>query len=106
VAIIDHGKILVCDTPEALKTRLAAQTIFELELSGAPPDLAQQLRELPQVTAVEPTATGFRVSAGARDGLLPRIVQLTSGHHLRDISVSEPSLETVFIALTGRELRE
>jgi ABC-2 type transport system ATP-binding protein len=58
------------------------------------------------VTAVEPTATGFRVSAEARDGLLPRIVQLASGYHLRDISVAEPSLETVFIALTGRELRD
>jgi len=58
------------------------------------------------VTAVETTATGFRLSAEAREGLLLRIVQLASGHHLRDISVVEPSLETVFIALTGRELRE
>jgi len=106
VAIIDHGKILVCDTPENLKNRLGAKTIFDLDLNGAPPEIAQLLRDLPEVTAVEPTATGFRVSAEARDGLLPRIVQLTSGHHLRDISVIEPSLETVFIALTGRELRE
>lgn len=106
VAIIDHGKILVCDTPDNLKNRLGAQTIFDLDLNGAPPQIAQLLSELPEVTAVEPTATGFRVSAEARDGLLPRIVQLTSGYHLRDISVIEPSLETVFIALTGRELRE
>jgi ABC-2 type transport system ATP-binding protein len=106
VAIIDHGRILVCDTPEKLKKSFGALTIFDLDLNGAPPEIAQRLRELADVTAVEPTATGFRVSAEARDGLLPRIVQLTSGHHLRDISVIEPSLETVFIALTGRELRE
>jgi ABC-2 type transport system ATP-binding protein len=106
VAIIDHGKILVCDTPENLKNRLGAHTIFELDLGGAPAAIGLLLRALPEVTAVEPTSTGFRVSAEARDGLLPRIVQLTSGHHLRDISVVEPSLETVFIALTGRELRE
>ncbi len=106
VAIIDHGKILVCDTPENLKNRLAAHTIVDLDLNGAPPEIGQLLRELPGVTGVEPTATGFRVSTEARDGLLPRIVQLTSGHHLRDISVVEPSLESVFIALTGRELRE
>jgi len=106
VAIIDHGKILMCDTPENLKNRLAAHTIVDLDLNGAPPEIGQLLRELPGVTGVEPTATGFRVSTEARDGLLPRIVQLTSGHHLRDISVVEPSLESVFIALTGRESRE
>jgi ABC-2 type transport system ATP-binding protein len=106
VAIIDHGKILACDTPANLKNKLGTQTMFELDLGGAPPELAPRLRALPEVTAVEPTATGFRVSAEARDGLLPRIVQLTRGHHLRDISVAEPSLETVFIALTGRELRD
>ncbi len=61
VAIIDHGKILVCDTPENLKNRLAAHTIFDLELNGAPPEIGQLLRELPGVTGVEPIATGFRV---------------------------------------------
>jgi ABC-2 type transport system ATP-binding protein len=106
VAIIDHGKILVCDTPGNLKNKFGAQTIYELDLGGAPPEIARLLRDLPEVSAVEPTPTGFRVSAEARDGLLPQIVQVTSAHHLRDISVVEPSLETVFIALTGRELRE
>ena len=106
VAIIDHGKILVCDTPENLKSKFGTQTHFELDLGGAPPGLAQRLRALPEVTAVETTATGLRISAETRDGLLPRIVELTSGHHLRDIAVVEPSLETVFISLTGKELRD
>ncbi|HEX6467317.1 MAG TPA: ATP-binding cassette domain-containing protein [Terriglobales bacterium] len=107
LAIIDHGKILVCDSPQNLKSSVGAQTIFELRLKDSPADVADRLRALPGIAAVEPTAAGLRLRAdGRRDGLLPLIVQASAGHHLRDVSVIEPSLETVFIALTGRELRE
>jgi ABC-2 type transport system ATP-binding protein len=46
-----------------------------------------------------------RVLTGARDGLLPALVA-TAGQSMRDLSVSEPTLETVFITLTGRNLRD
>jgi ABC-2 type transport system ATP-binding protein len=57
------------------------------------------------VTAVEGQASGLRVFTDGRRGLLPEIVVL-AGDNLRDMSVSETSLETVFIKLTGRELRD
>lgn len=106
VAIIDHGQILVCDTPEKLKSGVGAQKIFELHLAhkdGAP--LAARLRALPGVTAVETFPEGLRVFTTVADGMLPRIVEL-AGNELSDISVSETSLQTVFIKLTGRDLRE
>jgi ABC-2 type transport system ATP-binding protein len=40
------------------------------------------------------------------DGLLPQLVQAAQGLGLRDLKINEPSLETVFIRLTGRDLRE
>jgi ABC-2 type transport system ATP-binding protein len=48
------------------------------------------------------------VAARATDGLLPRLIQVaeTGGFNVRDVSVAEPTLETVFINLTGKELRE
>ncbi len=106
VAIIDHGRILVCDTPQKLKSSVGAQKVFELKLQS--PDgteLAERLRRTAGITSVESFPEGLRVFTASADGLLPRIVELT-GDRLHDISVSETSLETVFIKLTGRDLRE
>ena len=49
---------------------------------------------------------GLRVLARVQDGLLAQVVTTANGYGLRDVSIQEPSLETVFIRLTGRELRE
>ena len=54
----------------------------------------------------EATADGLRVMAVAQDGLLPDLVQEAARFGLRDLTIAEPSLETVFIHLTGRDLRE
>jgi ABC-2 type transport system ATP-binding protein len=108
VAIMDHGKLLAQDTPEQLKTTLGAQTMFELKLrrmEGAQ-ELIKSLQQLPHVASVEATSDGVRVFSQGSDGLLPQIVQAAQIYGLRDISMNEPSLETVFIRLTGRDLRE
>jgi ABC-2 type transport system ATP-binding protein len=107
VAIIDHGRILVCDAPAALKRRVGAGTVVELQLETPSDGLPIRLAELPGVRSAEPTRAGVRVLAdGQAEGLLPRIVEAAAGHRLRDLSVTETSLETVFIELTGRELRD
>ena len=108
VAIMDHGKILAQDTPERLKTTLGAETIFELKLrqtEGAA-ELVRTLERLPGVASAESMSDGVRVFAQATDGLLPQIVQAAQTLGLRDLAINEPSLETVFIRLTGRDLRE
>jgi ABC-2 type transport system ATP-binding protein len=106
VAIIDHGRILICDTPEKLKKSVGAQKVFELKLQSSDgTELVERLRRMPGITSVESFPEGLRVFTASADGLLPRIVELT-GDRLHDISVSETSLETVFIKLTGRDLRE
>ena len=108
VAIIDHGKVLALDAPERLKTTLGANTRIELALrSDESPDLlAEKLRAMPQIRSVEPIAGGLRLFAQKIDGLLPELVQAAQSYGVRDISINEPSLETVFIRLTGRDLRE
>ena len=108
VAIIDHGKILVQDTPAALKGSVGAQKVYELDLGGRgnAGELTSQLRRLPGVTGVEPTAKGVRVLAQSTDGLLSDIVREADPYGLRDLAITETSLETVFIRLTGRDLRE
>ena len=108
VAIIDHGKILVEDTPAALKSSVGASKVYELDLRA--PDsvhaLSGRLRTLAGVTKVESTTSGVRILAHAADGLLSDIVSTATPFGLRDLTITETSLETVFIRLTGRDLRE
>jgi ABC-2 type transport system ATP-binding protein len=108
VAIIDHGKVLALDSPERLKTTLGANTRIELALRSdeSTQPLAEKLRSMPQIRSVEPIAGGLRMFAQKIDGLLPELVQAAQSYGVRDISINEPSLETVFIQLTGRDLRE
>lgn len=108
VAIMDHGKLLAQDTPELLKATLGAQTIFELKLRQmeGSADVLEKLNRLPNVARVERISDGIRVFSRGSDGLLPEIVQAAQDLGLRDLKINEPSLETVFIRLTGRELRE
>ncbi len=106
VAIIDHGKILVSGTPEELKSSVGAQRVFQLQLQDVSADgLRARLGTLPGVTSVEASAAGLIVFTDGRGGLLPEIVGIT-GDNLRDISVTETTLESVFIKLTGRDLRD
>ncbi|QNI36542.1 ATP-binding cassette domain-containing protein [Edaphobacter albus] len=108
VAIIDHGKILVEDTPAALKNSVGAQRIYELDLrdlQGAP-RLLEKIERQPGVSSAEMTSKGVRIFAEGTEGLLSEVVHAANPYGLRDLTITEPSLETVFIRLTGRDLRE
>lgn len=108
VAIIDHGKILVQDTPTALKGSVGAQKVYELYLRSMEniPSLIQQLQRLSGVASAEITPKGARILAHGSDGLLSDLVREADPYGLRDLTITETSLETVFIHLTGRDLRE
>jgi len=108
VAIIDHGKILVEDTPAALKNSVGAQRVYELDLRSHQnvPLLVQQLQGLSGIASVETTTDGVRILAEGTEGLLSEVVHTASPYGLRDLTITETSLETVFIQLTGRDLRE
>ena len=69
------------------------------------PRLRGRVAALPGVTSVEAAENGLVVFTDGRGGLLPELVAAT-GDNLRDISVSETTLESVFIKLTGRDLRD
>jgi ABC-2 type transport system ATP-binding protein len=108
VAIIDHGKILVEDTPSALKNSVGAQRVYELDLRSQEnvPKLVQELKQKPGVASAEATGRGVRILAEGAEGLLSEVVHAANPYGLRDLTITETSLETVFIRLTGRDLRE
>jgi ABC-2 type transport system ATP-binding protein len=108
VAIMDHGKILAIGTPTELKELVQASTVFNIQATPASEAFLGDLRAMPGVSSVEVREDGIDMRAQTSRGLLPAIAEaaLAREVELTDISVSKPSLETVFITLTGRKLRE
>jgi ABC-2 type transport system ATP-binding protein len=109
VAIMDHGKILALDTPAALKQSIGADTVVTVKTTGDIGQLAELLaRDVAGVTRTRPTDGRLQLHMQDSDRLVPRIVLSAErgGFDLVDLSIAEPSLETVFINLTGKELRD
>jgi ABC-2 type transport system ATP-binding protein len=109
VAIMDHGRILALDTPEALRRSTGADTVVSVKASGDPAQLAHALASaLPEITSQRELPGGVELQIRGAERLLPRVVAAAEhgGFELVDVSVTEPSLETVFISLTGKELRD
>ncbi len=109
VAIMDHGKILALDTPAALKQSIGADTVVTVKTTGDTSQLAELLtRDVHGVTRTRSVEGGLELHIQGSDRLIPRVVLAAErgGFDLVDLSVSEPSLETVFINLTGKELRD
>jgi ABC-2 type transport system ATP-binding protein len=109
VAIMDHGKILALDTPDALKQSIGADTVVTVRVVGDASRAADVLTaHVDGVTRTRTVDGGLELHVQGKDRLIPRIVLAAeaAGLELADVSVAEPSLETVFINLTGKELRD
>jgi len=115
LAIIDHGTILTCDTPQNLKTSLPAGGILDVWARSELP-LLPRLQALPGVLRSEAVAEAegdaglerLRLFVDPQDGLLDRVLREVRAHgaDLHHVSLTQPSLEDVYIHLTGKELRE
>ena len=110
VAIMDHGKILALDTPADLKQSVGADTIVTVRPPATPTGLAELLGRRHGWGHPDPHRRRRRGAPHARhrppgppdrDGRRGR-----RALDLADLSVAEPTLETVFISLTGKELRD
>jgi len=109
LAIIDHGRMLALDTPEELKRSVGADAMVTVQADGDLEQLAAILSDqIAGVSRVEVLDGVIHLWCAETSGILPRIIELAeaAGNAVRDVSSSEPTLETVFIDLTGKELRE
>jgi len=108
VAVMDHGRLLALDTPAALKRSVAADTVVRVSADGDLAALARHLEDFDGAEAVRVVDNFVAVEVRGSKGVLPRIVDHAEagGFTLTDLSLTEPSLETVFINLTGKDLRE
>ena len=108
LAIIDHGVVLALDTPDNLKRSIGIDTSVTVTANGDLEALADLLeREIGGATAIVMDHT-VRLGVKGAEGVLPAVVQAAerAGFDVTDLSITEPTLETVFINLTGKDLRE
>jgi len=105
VAVMDQGKILVDDSPEALKRSLVEKSAYEVETKGPADAYAASLRALPFVRSVVVGNGRLIVSTDPDTRLEEMLGQFREGDVL-SFCLRQPSLEDVFISLTGRGLRE
>jgi ABC-2 type transport system ATP-binding protein len=108
VAVMDHGRLLADGSPAELKRSIGADTVFTLVFDRDAGTVADTAERLGGVERVEREGEKIRVFARESDGLLGTLIEAGSdaGLTVRDASSLVPSLETVFLELTGREYRE
>jgi ABC-2 type transport system ATP-binding protein len=109
VAIMDHGKILALDTPTTLKQSTGADTIVTVKVSADGEKLAEALkRDIAGIVSTRVVDNTVTAQVEGSDRLVPRVVNVAEASQIEiiDLTVAEPTLETVFINLTGKELRE
>jgi ABC-2 type transport system ATP-binding protein len=122
VAVLDHGRVLACDTVAGIKRRSGADHVVEVGLAGTPDTALVQegLRRIPGVRAVEVDLRSVRVHAvprgaagvgeagagedGVGEDLVGDVLQAlaVTGPGIRTVTSTPPSLENAFLNLTGR----
>ncbi len=109
LAILDHGCILAQGNPKQLKESVGASSVISLSTSADIQALIDRLKEsLPEIVKAEKVGGRAQLHIKGTARIIPRIVETAeaAGFPITDLSISEPTLETVFINLTGKELRE
>ena len=108
LAVMDHGKLLALDSPESLKRTVGGDSVVRIKAGSDPDRLAGHLQDFDGITGATVIGEVVQLTAEASEGLLPRVIARAEagGFPVHDVSIDEPTLETVFINLTGKDLRE
>jgi ABC-2 type transport system ATP-binding protein len=110
LVIVDHGKVIADDTLQGLHRMLPETNLLSVEIEESRREglRAEQVRELPGVRWVEMEGGRLRMGLGDLAADSPGILRwlVEHGHGFEHVASERASLETVFLALTGRSLRD
>mgnify|MGYP005831997949 CR=1 FL=1 len=110
VAIIDHGKIAALDTPQGLKKLITKEDtkIFTIRVPNLTPSLVERIKSLDNIAGLARIdAYDLKISARGSDAI-DRVIDVIrkEGGNIASINTHEPSLEDVFLTVTGKEMRD
>ncbi len=108
VAIVDHGKVIALGTPAELKASIPGGYVVQLKFSAASETLIDRLKAISGVTEVRANGASADIYAGRGGSMIGEIAAAAAENSvdLRDVHISEPSLENLFLHHTGRSLRQ
>jgi ABC-2 type transport system ATP-binding protein len=101
VAIIDHGRFVASGTPRELKARIQSDFI---ELETVRPTTAEKLRAVEGVHELRQQGPAWILRVASAETTLPALLAAVSQEGIRRVSVEKPSLETVFLDITGKRI--
>jgi ABC-2 type transport system ATP-binding protein len=106
LAIIDRGKLLALDTPARLRAQAPGATLIDLSVEGDAAAAAARCRSIEGITQVDADAGDLRAYSLRGGELIPALIRAAeaAGCVVKNINLSKPSLETLFVSLTGRKL--
>jgi ABC-2 type transport system ATP-binding protein len=106
VAIVDRGRLLALDTPANLKAQAPGGTLIELTLDGDAAGACVQAKTLPGILRCESQRDVLRAYAERGGESIAGLIRAAenAGRNVRDVHFAPPSLETLFISMTGRRL--
>jgi ABC-2 type transport system ATP-binding protein len=109
VMIMDNGRMIADDTPERLKAELAGDVIRVSLTNGQEVSTASEIAQhLPQARDIAPAGTALTVTVRDGEAVLPHFLRTLhdTGIDIASANVRRPTLDDVFLGLTGRSLRE
>ncbi|MFP2908580.1 ATP-binding cassette domain-containing protein [Pyxidicoccus sp. 3LFB2] len=106
LVIIDHGRVIAQGSPRDMVAGLGAEQVIELE--AVPPPPLERLERLPSVVSVQQQDARLTLRVRELHLTLPALLREVeaAGGVLRHLSTRRPTLDDVFLGLTGRSLRE
>jgi ABC-2 type transport system ATP-binding protein len=106
LAIVDHGRLLAVGTLEQLRALVGEKDLVRLSGRFDPATASRALQALDDVEVLAVSADAVTIATRGASRRLPAIFGALGSSEIQETTLSVPSLESLFITLTGRELRE
>ncbi|HEX2937582.1 MAG TPA: ABC transporter ATP-binding protein [Ruminiclostridium sp.] len=108
IVIMDHGRVIANGTKEQLKSLVSVNETIDMELSGINYSLVEKIKELDGVTDCVIDGTKIKIISKKQSHVLGRVIGVAAENdaQITSLNVETPTLETVFLTLTGKTLRD